>query len=195
MSLHRLCRSSTSLCPQMVDYVADALRILDFPIAEQVIEVPKISCSPCPSRSPIPEPQSAELLVEVQTVLSPLRIAEQIVDTPVPRGRGQGFLPEHSSTAISSSGKRISERTVEQIVDISPGGGLGQGSSSSAGPAYEDFTGVFSHISTRKKCCAFANSCVISARYQKHGAGGGGVGVGSEVFCPGVSRALRDSLA
>ena len=58
----------------MVDYVADALRIL----AEQAIEVPKISCSPCPSRSPIPEPQSAEQLVEVPTVLSPLRIAEQI---------------------------------------------------------------------------------------------------------------------
>ena len=125
--------------PQTVDYVADAFRILDCPMAEQAIEVPRISCSPCPSRSPIPEPQSAEQLLEVPTVLSPtriaLRIAEEIVDTPVPQGRGgkrrgQGFLPEQSSTAISSSGKRISERTVEQIVDISPGGGLGQGSSS-----------------------------------------------------------------
>ena len=70
--------------PQMVDYVADSLRILDFPIAEQFIEVPKISCSPCPSRFLVPEPQSAEQLVEVPTVLSPtriaLRIAEQIVD-------------------------------------------------------------------------------------------------------------------
>ena len=138
--------------PQMVDDVTDALRILDFPIAEQAIEVPKFSCSPCSSRSPIPEPQTAEQLVEVPTVLSPtriaLRIAEQIVDTPVPQGRGkrrgQGFLPEQSSTATSSSGKRISERTVEQIVDISSsGGGLGQGSSSSAGPADEDFTGFF----------------------------------------------------
>ena len=42
--------------PQTVDYVADALRILDRPMDEQVIEVPKISCSPCPSRSLIPEP-------------------------------------------------------------------------------------------------------------------------------------------
>ena len=78
--------------PQTVDYVADALRILDFPIAEEVIVVPTISCSPCPSRSLVPEPQSAEQLVEVPTVLSPtriaLRIVEQIVDTPVPRGRG-----------------------------------------------------------------------------------------------------------
>ena len=40
------------LVPQTVDYVTDALRMLDRPMAEQVIEVPKISCSPCPSRSP-----------------------------------------------------------------------------------------------------------------------------------------------
>ena len=77
-----------------------------------------------------------------------LRIAEQIVDTPVPQGRGkrrgQGFLPEQSSIVTTSSGKRISERTVEQIVDISSSGGaLGQGSSSSAGPADEDFIGFF----------------------------------------------------
>ena len=130
--------------PQMAENVSDTLRFLDFPIAEQVIEVPKISCSPCPSRSLIPEPQSAEQSVEVPTVLSPLRFAEQIVDTPVRRRRGQGFLPEQSSTATSSSGRRISELTVEQIVDISSSGvGPGQGSSSSAGPADEDFTGVF----------------------------------------------------
>ena len=130
--------------PQMVDYVVGALRLLDFPIAEQVIDVPKISCSPCPSRSLVPEPQSADQLVEVPTVLSPLRIAEQIVGIPVRRGRVQGFLPEQGSTAMSSSGKRISERTVEQIVDISSsGGGLGQGASSSASPAGEDFTGGF----------------------------------------------------
>ena len=133
--------------PQTVDFVEDALRILDRPIAEQVIEVPKISCSPCPSRSLLPEPQVAEQLVEVPTVLSPLRIAEQIVGTPVPLGRGQrrvqGFLPEQSSTATSSSVERISERIVEQFVDISPCGGLGQGSSSSACAADEDFTGFF----------------------------------------------------
>ena len=129
--------------PQRVENVTDTLRILDLPIAEQVIVVPKISCSPCPSRSLVPEPQLADQLVEVPTVLSPLRIAEQIVGIPVPRGRGkrrvQGFLSEQSSTATSSSLERISERTVEQIVDISPGGGLGQGLASSAGVADEDF--------------------------------------------------------
>ena len=149
--------------PQMVENVTDTLlRILDFPIAEQVIEVPTISCSPCPSRSPIPEPQMAEQLVEVPTVLSPariaLRIAEQIVDTPVPQGRGerrgQGFLPGHSSTAISSSLKRICERTVEQIVDIpSSGGGLAHESSSSAGPVDEDFTGFFFRTFPHGKEC------------------------------------------
>ena len=163
------------LVPQMEDQVADNLnleddvldvaRLMDLPISEQVIEVPKVSCSSCPSRSPTPEPQSAEQLVEVPTVLSPtriaLQIAEQIVDTPVPRGRGegrvQGFLTRQSSTATPSaeertseriveqfspsSAKRISERTVEQIVDISSSGrGLRQDPSSSAGPADEDFS-------------------------------------------------------
>ena len=89
------CRFSMLLWPQPVENVTDTLRILDLSMAEQVIEVPKISCSPCPSRSLFPEPQSAEQLVEVPTVLSPLRIAEQIVGIRVPRGRGnwrvQGF--------------------------------------------------------------------------------------------------------
>ena len=48
---------------QMGGDVTYTLRILDFPIAEQVIDVPKISCSPCPLRSLVPEPQSAEQLV------------------------------------------------------------------------------------------------------------------------------------
>ena len=79
--------------PQMVDYVLDALRLL--------VEVPKFSCTPCPSLCPIPEPQSAEQLVEVPTVLSPtliaLRIAEQIVHIPASAlgvsGSIQGFSP------------------------------------------------------------------------------------------------------
>ena len=136
--------------PQTVDYAEDALRILDRPMAEQVIEVRKISCSLCPSRSLIPEQQSAEQLVEVPTVLSPLRIAEQIVGIPVPRGHSQGSLPEQSTPATHSSGKRISERIVEQIVDfpeqgveqivdISLGDGLGLGSTSSACAADKEF--------------------------------------------------------
>ena len=155
--------------PQMVGDVTDTFRFLDLPMAEQVIEVPKISCSPCPSRYPVPEPQSAEQLVEVPTVLSPLQIAEQIVDTPVPLGRGkrrvQGFLPEQSSTATPSV-ERISERTVEQIVDTSSGVGLGQGSASSAGVADEDFTWGFSHFSPWKKVRSAGQ--VVSAQLGEH---------------------------
>ena len=63
--------------------------------------------------------------MEVPTILYFLN---QKVDIPVP-GRGgrhadlQGFLRGQSSTAPQSSEERISERIVEQIVDI-PGGGL-----------------------------------------------------------------------
>ena len=58
----------------------------DFQVPELVIEVPKISLDVVPLRTLIPEPQLAEQLVEVPTVLSPTRIALQIaeiVDTPV----------------------------------------------------------------------------------------------------------------
>ena len=121
--------------PQMVEQLVDFFKDLDVEVPAQVIEVPKISHDIIPQRSVDLVPQMAEQLVEVPTVLTPtriaLRIAEQIVSTPVPRGRVQCFLPVQSSTAISSSGKRLSERTVEQIVDIPSGVGLGQGSSSS----------------------------------------------------------------
>ena len=56
------------LVPHMVDSVTDILRLLDRPIAKQVIEVPKISCSPCPSRVPILAPQMADQLVEVPSL-------------------------------------------------------------------------------------------------------------------------------
>ena len=93
--------------PQVMDQLLSFLSALDSFVPEQVIDVPKISCSPCPLRSRVPEPQSAEQLVEVPTVLSPMCIAVQIA---------------------------------EQIVGIpSSGAGLGQGFSSSAGRADEDF--------------------------------------------------------
>ena len=132
------------------------LKIVDLFVPVQEVEVPKISSLSCPPpHRVLPEPQSAEQLVEVPTVLSPLRIAEQIAEQivliPVPQGRVQGFLPKQGSTATPSSLERISEQIVEQIVDISPGGGLGQGSASSAGAADEDFTLVFSQFSPWEK--------------------------------------------
>ena len=98
------------LVPRTVDSVTDVLRLLDRPLVEQAISMPKISCSPCPSRSRVSEPQSAEQLVEVPTVLTPTRIAvqiaEQIVDTSVPRGRARGSLPVQSSAAQTTSARR-----------------------------------------------------------------------------------------
>ena len=93
--------------PQMVDNVMYTFRLLDRPIAEQVIEVPKISCSPCPSRMPILVPRMAEQLVEVPTVLSPALLQQQTVEQPLhipaPRDHGvrrlQGSLPGQNSTA------------------------------------------------------------------------------------------------
>ena len=150
--------------PQPVDYVMDTLRILDLPMAVQVTEVPKFSCSPCPSRSLIPEPQSAEQLVEVPTVLSPLRIAEQMVGTPVSSWSWQAACSRSSPRTEFNSGafcgKRISERIVEQIVDISPGGGLRQVLASSAGAADEDLTGFFRTFPMEKSAeCRAGGEC------------------------------------
>ena len=92
--------------------------------------------------------------LHVPTVLSPLRIAEQIVGIPAPQRGGdwslQGPLPGQSST-LSPLSKRISGRIVEQIVDISPSDDRGQGSSSSAGLADEDFPGFFFALSLMEK--------------------------------------------
>ena len=67
--------------------------------------VPKISCPPRPLRAVLSEPQMAEQLVDVHTVVSPiLQFVEQNADIPVPGARGvlghgglHGFLPEQSS--------------------------------------------------------------------------------------------------
>ena len=122
--------------PQMVVQLPDVLLCFCFfralsPDPEQVIEVPMIVPEDVSLRTVVREPQLVEQLVEVPTVVSwsmLQQIMEQNVDIPVVDRGGrssglQGFLPGQSSTALLSSGERISERTVEQIVDI-PGGGL-----------------------------------------------------------------------
>ena len=74
--------------PQMVDNPTDAFRVMDQPIAEQVIAAPKFVASSCPSREALREPQTAEQSLEVTTILHFLK---QKVDLPAPR-RGNVFL-------------------------------------------------------------------------------------------------------
>ena len=144
--------------PLKMEQLVDFFKDFDVEVPAQVIEVPEISLDIIPQCSVDLVPQSVEQLVEVPTVLTPTRIAlpiaEQIVNTPVPRGRGkrrvQGFFPVQSSTATPSV-ERFSTQTVGQIVDIPSGVGLRQGSSSSACPAEEDFTWGLSHFSSWKK--------------------------------------------
>ena len=138
-----------ALVPQTVEQLPDVLQFFGTLTTdrEQVIEVPKIITEDFPMRAVLRDPQLAEQLVEVPTIVSyswlQLRM-EQTVDIPVP-GRGgrssglQGFLPGQGSTAFLFSGERISVRTVEQTVDP-PGGVLqdfrpGLSSSSSYFPA------------------------------------------------------------
>ena len=104
--------------PQVVDQLVAVLARFDTPIADLVIEVPKVSCPPRCARIVQCTPQTVEQLVEVPTILSFISLqqqtAEQIVDIPVPgRGGGggrrglQSLLPGQNTTAQSA-----------QIVDI-----------------------------------------------------------------------------
>ena len=113
-------------------------------VAEQVIEVPKLALpSRAVQRAALSEPQLVEQLVEVPTVLSysflQQRTAEQIVDTPVPHGRGggargglQGLSQGQGSTAVCGA------EHVDTLVHGRGGGargglqGLSQGQGSSA---------------------------------------------------------------
>ena len=117
--------------PQMVEELVDFLTRLDFPVPEQVIEVPKIVCPHRAARTVLCAPQTVEQLVEAPTIVSLIRACggtggrlqgfhpgqyssssvEQIADIPVPHhgffGGFPGFHPGQSTAASS-----------EQIVDI-----------------------------------------------------------------------------
>ena len=69
--------------PLMGDQLVDVLRCFDllFPVAEQVIDVPKIFVDDIPPRTLVREPQLVEQLVEVPTILYFLKLP--IASTPV----------------------------------------------------------------------------------------------------------------
>ena len=65
------------------------------------------------------------------------------------------------------------EQTVDQIVDTSPGAGLGQGSSSSAGPADEILLVFFALFPAGKKCaCRRESECESASALELMDAGG-----------------------
>ena len=100
--------------PQMVDQLVAVLARYDMPLADQVIEVPKVSYPPRFGRTVLCTPQTAEQLVTVPTTLYFLK---QTVDTRGRSGDPQRFLPEQSSPS-----------TVGQIIDIpAPGRGVQRG--------------------------------------------------------------------
>ena len=165
--------------PQKVEQLVDILSPLDFHVAEQVIEVPKIECPPRAARTVLRSSQTAEQLVEAPTIVSLVEVIEQPVDIPVRAwggtgGRLQGFLPGQSSsseeqiadTPVPRRGiyggsqgfhpGQSSTAVAEQIVDIPvPHGshiqdpGLASLPSEVAGEAFQ---GVFSTFLRRKKC-------------------------------------------
>ena len=98
--------------PLMGEQLVDVLRFFEalIPVAEQVIDVPKIIIERIPPRTLVREPQLVEQLVDVPTIVSYSsllqRTVEQHVDIPVPGGGGrlaglQGSLPGQSSTALT----------------------------------------------------------------------------------------------
>ena len=131
---------------QMVDQSVDVdtfFRLSLPAVAEQVIEVPKVSCPSHAGRAALREPQLVEQLVEVPTELTlsllQQRTAEQVVGTPVSPGRGRsarGGLPGSShgqgSTAYCGSENVVSPAL--HVRERSRGGvqGLSQGQGSSS---------------------------------------------------------------
>ena len=122
-------------------------------VAEQVIEVPKLALLVCVvQRAALPESQLVEQLVEVPTVLSysllKQRTAEQVVDTPVPHGRGggargglQGFSQGQDSTAVCGT-ENLVIPAPHSRGGVSRGGlqgfSQGQGSTAVCGPENVD---------------------------------------------------------
>ena len=121
--------------------------MLDVPVIEQVIAVPKISLERVPQRSALPVPQTAEQLVEVPTepVYVAVVLASKVysrreirrvlsglgstasgsrVDSPVPQGRGGGGA--RGGLQGSRSGQNLSAH-LEQIVEIPVPQGRGGG--------------------------------------------------------------------
>ena len=149
--------------PLMVEQLVDVLQLFDalVPVTEQVIDVPKILPVDVPLRTSVREPQLAEQLVEVPTVVSysslSQRTVEQTVDNPASRGRGrsgglQGFFPGQGSTAA------VVDIPVHRgdLQGFLPGQGSTASSSHSPDAENEAGVGVFRTFPRLKKSAASA---------------------------------------
>ena len=153
--------------PLMVEQLLlGVLSPLDFRVAEQVIEVPKILLDDVPERTAVRVTQLAEQLVEVPTLVSCM---EQIADIPVP-GRGvsgslQGSLPEQSTV----------KRTASQTADIPvPGRGV-SGSLLGSLPVQSTAkrtASQFGFLPEQKTTALHVSQERISERIEQIGAGG-----------------------
>ena len=103
----RTVKQIVDVVPLMVEQLVDILAPLDFRVAEQVIEVPKIECSPRAARTFLGAPQTVEQLVEVPTIISYSSLLqqtlEQNVDIPVAGGGLHDFRSGQSSSSVAHS--------------------------------------------------------------------------------------------
>ena len=90
--------------PQMVEQLVDFLTPLDFPVPEQVIEVPMIVCPPRAARTVLGAPQTVEQLLEAPTIVTLIDVirqpVEQPVDIPVRAWDGTGGRLEDFSSTV-----------------------------------------------------------------------------------------------
>ena len=99
--------------PQMVEQVVDVLQFVDalVPVAEQVIEVPKMIFENIPSRRSVLEPQLAEQLVDVPTpslALVPVsRMEGKAADRASHRPPTPSGPPSHRGTPPGQGGTEI----------------------------------------------------------------------------------------
>ena len=107
---------------QMVDQLVDVFRFFDTlcPVAELVIDVPKISLEDIPARRLCREPQLVEQLVEVPTVVSysslVQRTVEQHVDIPVPVVEGDSQVFKVHTTTTTTTTRRMAQARVSLFV-------------------------------------------------------------------------------
>ena len=123
-------------------------------VAEQVIEVPKLALLVCAvQRAALPEPQLVEQLVEVPTVLTysllKQRTAEQVVDTPVPHGRGRGARGglQGSSQGLGSTAVCGADEVVSPALHARGGGSRGGLQGLSTGQGSTAFGGADNVVS------------------------------------------------